>query len=102
MRRYDLDQRAADDIIDLVEYVQDYSDRARDRFTDALVDAFEHLAEYSHSGRARPELAPGLRSLPVNRLAVTIYYVVLAGEGDRVLVARILQPRRDVSEADFE
>ena len=100
MRRYDLDQRATDDILDLVEYAQSYSDAARDRLTDALVDAFEHLAEYPHSGRARPELAPALRSFSVNPLRVTVYYVA-APDGNRVLIARILRHERDVGETDF-
>ena len=100
MRRYDLDQRATDDVLDLVEYAQSYSDAARDRLTDALVEAFEHLAEYPYSGRSRSELAPALRSFSVSPLGVTVYYTV-APERNQVRIARILRHERGVGEADF-
>ena len=51
----------------------------------------QRLAEWPEMGRARPELAPGLRSFVVARYLV--YYRVTR---DAVEVVRVLHGRRDV------
>ena len=78
MRRYDLRRAAQDDILDLLTYAGRFSDEAADRFIDRLTDVFERLSEFPALGRARPELGPDLRSFPVNRLRVTIFYAGVA------------------------
>ncbi len=101
VRRFDLLRPAQLDILDLAEYAGEYSDRARDVLTDTLFDQFERLAEFPHLGRDRSEFAAGLRSLPVNRLRVTIYYFATPEDPDRVLIARVLRQERDVGPEAF-
>ncbi|MEM6287696.1 MAG: type II toxin-antitoxin system RelE/ParE family toxin [Bacteroidota bacterium] len=102
MRGYDLLAPARDDILDLVEYVGEYSEQARDRLTDTLVECFERVSDFPHLGRDRADLKEGLRSVALNRLRVDVfYYPIPHEEGDRVLIARVLRQERDVNAEDF-
>ena len=102
MRRFDLLRTAQLDILDLVEYAETYSDRARDRITDTLFDGFERLAAFPGLGRSRSELGAGLRSFPLNSLRVTVYYRATPGTPDSVLIVRVLRQEREVASIDFE
>ena len=101
MRSYDLLPSTRVDILALAEYASEYSDRARDLLTDTLFDCFERLFDFPELGRDRNELAPGLRSFPVNRLKVTVFYFATAEGRDRVLIARVLRQERDVGPSTF-
>ena len=78
----------------LFDYARTYSEAYEARFADALVECFERLAEYPYSGRARPELVPELRSTPVPRLKVMVYYFPAAEGRDRVRIVRVLRQER--------
>ncbi len=101
VRRYDLLPGARDDLLHLADYASEYSDQARDVLTDALVDCFEALGDFPEMGRNREDLKPNLRSFPLQRLRVTVYYLTSDAKPNRVLIARLLRHRRDVQPRDF-
>ena len=92
---------AYDDLFDLVEYASSYDDDARDRLTDALIACFERLREFPALGRPREDLGPLVRSFPVNRLRVTVYYLVGNDPSEGVLIARVLRHERSVTREDI-
>jgi toxin ParE1/3/4 len=83
--------RAADDLVEIWVYIAE-DDVAR---ADALIDdvdaKFHLLAEQPMLGRSREELAPGLRSLPLDRYV--IFYEVIP---DGVAIVRVLHGARDL------
>ncbi|WP_420454071.1 type II toxin-antitoxin system RelE/ParE family toxin [Rubrivirga sp.] len=91
---------AYDDLLDLVEHASDYSERARDALTDTLIECFERLSAFPNLGRARSDLDPRVRSFPVNRLRVTVYYFAPGEDVGELLIARVLRQGRDVSGED--
>ncbi len=101
MRAYDLLPAAYADVLDLASFASEYSDAARDAITDGLFDAFERIAAFPGLGRDRSDLAPGLRSFPVNRLRATVFYVETPGSGDAVLIVRVLRQERHVDPDAF-
>lgn len=79
------------DLRDIWHHVAMDNPRAADALLGKLADAVWPLADYPEFGRARPELAPGLRPLPVG--SYVIYYKV----DDRgVLLVRVLHGRRQL------
>lgn len=58
----------------------------------AVERAFRNLARYPRLGRARDDIFPGCRSLPVEQHL--IYYRPTEGE---IVVARLLQGRQDAT-----
>ena len=101
MRRYDLSPRARHDILALAEHASRYDDTARDVLTDALVDCFERLAEFPGLGRKRPALRPGLRSVPLRRLRVTVFYEPTPDAADRVRIVRVLHQSQNTTANSF-
>jgi toxin ParE1/3/4 len=57
--------RARQDLIEVWQYIADDNEAAADRALDRIERALVNLAENPTIGRARPELAPDLRSFPV-------------------------------------
>jgi toxin ParE1/3/4 len=57
--------RARQDLIEVWQYIADDNEAAADRTLDRIERALVNLAENPTIGRARPELAPDLRSFPV-------------------------------------
>jgi toxin ParE1/3/4 len=82
---------AALDVLDIWDHIADDNVAAADRWVDELDAAFSRLATQPMMGRARPELAPDLRSFPFGRYV--IYYVPLS---DGIDVVRVLHSARDV------
>lgn len=86
---------AALDVLDAWDHIAEDSFSAADRWVDQLDAALQRLARQPLMGRARPELAPELRSLPFQRYV--IFYVPIT---DGVDVVRVLHSARDI-EAQF-
>ncbi len=82
---------AALDILDIWDHIADDNIAAADRRVDELDAAYSRLATQPMMGRARPELAPDLRSFPFGRYV--IYYVPLP---DGIDVVRVLHSARDI------
>jgi len=83
--------RAADDLIELWDYIAEDSVTRADAFIDDIDAKFLLLAEQPMLGRGREELAPGLRSLPYGRYV--IFYEVMP---DRIAIVRVLHGARDL------
>lgn len=79
------------DIIEIWDYIADDSLAAADRWVDRLDEQFRLLAAQPMMGRARDELAPGVRSFPFGRYVV--FYVPL---DDGIDVVRVLHGARDI------
>ena len=79
------------DIIEIWDYIADDSLVAADLWVDRLDEQFRLLAAQSMMGRARDELAPGVRSFPFGRYVV--FYVPL---DDGIDVVRVLHGARDI------
>ena len=91
MSRYRLSPLAEADLESIWLFVsRDRSVETADRLIDAITDRLALLADHPEAGRARDDIAPGLRSFPVRRHI--IYY--RPGHG-HVLIARILHGSRD-------
>ncbi len=82
---------AQTDILEAWDFIADDSVSAADRWVDHLDEQFRLLATQPMMGRAREELAPGVRSFPVGQFV--IFYVPLH---DGIDVVRVLHGARDV------
>ena len=72
-------------------YIADDSVTHADAFIDSIDAKLQALAEQPMMGRAREELAPSLRSLPIGRYV--IFYEVVP---DGIAVVRVLHGARDI------
>jgi len=88
--------RASADISEIWEFTAEESVVRADAFVDRIDAKFKSLAELPAMGRARTELAAGLRSFPVR--PYVIYYEVIP---DGVAIVRVLHGARD-AESQFE
>ena len=82
---------AETDILEIWDYIAEDSLAAADRWVDHLDEQFRVQATQPMMGRARDELAPGVRSFPFRRYVV--FYVPLDGGVD---VVRVLHGARDI------
>jgi toxin ParE1/3/4 len=82
---------AAADILEIWDYIAEDSLDEADLWVDRLDEKLGLLATQPSMGRARNELAAGLRSFPFGRYV--IFYVPLA---DGIDVVRVLHSSRDV------
>jgi len=83
--------RAADDLIELWDYIAEDSVTRADAFIDEIDSKFHLLAGQPMLGRSREDLAPGLRSLPFGRYV--IFYEVIP---DGIAIVRVLHAARDL------
>jgi toxin ParE1/3/4 len=91
MSRYRLTDEARQDLDEIWLYIAEDNLPAADSFLDALYDRFVLLAQQPLLGRARPELAPNLRSFPVGN-----YVMFYRPIDDGIEVARVLHGSRDI------
>ena len=82
------------DVLEIWDYIADDGIAAADRWVDRLDEQFQVLAMQPMMGRARDELAPGVRSFPFGRYVV--FYLPLDGGID---VVRVLHGARDIDAA---
>lgn len=80
------------DLADIWAFIADDSEQQADLFIDLLETKLALLATQPEMGRARPELAPGLRSFPIRRYVV--FYRALR---NGIEVVRVLHSARDVT-----
>lgn len=91
MRQVRLRPLAEADILDIWDYIASDSPLYADRWLDELDEHFLVLATQPLMGRARDELAPGVRSFPFGRYVV--FYAPLV---DGIDVVRVLHGARDI------
>lgn len=101
MARVTYSPQALEDIKEHFEYRKDYSDKAASRFAEHLITIISQFAHFGELGRSREELATGLRSFPVNRLKVTVFYFPSPHTTGLPLIARVLRQERDISPEMF-
>jgi toxin ParE1/3/4 len=85
-----LSPAAEADLEEIWGYIADDSPTAADRLVDEILDKSEALVLNPEMGRARDDLRPGLRSLPVARYV--IFYKIA---GVDIAVVRVLSGYRD-------
>jgi toxin ParE1/3/4 len=83
--------QAAEDILEIWDYIAEDSADAADRWLDRLDAQLQLMATQPLMGRARPELDADLRSLPIGR-----YVVFYAPTADGIDVVRVLHSARDI------
>jgi toxin ParE1/3/4 len=84
-------ERAASDLADILEYLDQHSPPAAERFAAAVDQRCAQLGRLPDIGRLREELAPGLRSIVIDRYV--LFYRVTP---NAVEVLRILHGARDL------
>ncbi len=70
MGKYILSGAAKQDLKDIKNYMMQFSKGAARRFLDAFEEKCKLLADFPELGRSRDELAPNLRSLPVDNQVI--------------------------------
>lgn len=86
--------QAVDDVLEVWDFIAEDSLDQADSWVDRLDAALQRLATQPSMGRARPEIADDLRSLPFERYV--IFYLPIP---DGVDVIRVLHSARDVDSA---
>jgi toxin ParE1/3/4 len=87
--------QAAVDIVDIWDFIAEDSLVEADRWVDRLDEKLTLWSTQPLIGRARPELAPDLRSMPFGR-----YVVFFLPLPDGIDVVRVLHSSRD-TDAEF-
>ena len=95
MRRLEFSPEAEADLSDIAIYIAHDNPERAYGFVDELEGRCADLLGFPESGRARPELAPDLRSKPHGR-----YVIFYTPGAETVRIERILHGARDI-EAEF-
>ncbi|MBC7921725.1 MAG: type II toxin-antitoxin system RelE/ParE family toxin [Ferruginibacter sp.] len=93
MATYQLSPAARNDLADIWLYLsENVSDQQADAFIDGFGEKCQQLALHPFLGRARNELRPGLRSLPLN--PYLIFYDLPSPS--LLVIRRVLHQRQDI------
>lgn len=84
------------DLTSIYNFIADDSVKAADAWLKRIEATFDMLAQTPQGGRARDDLAPGLRSFPVGR-----YIVFYTPVSDGVEVVRVMNSRQDIDADDM-
>lgn len=87
---------ARSDLDEIWDYIAQDNVDAADRVIDDLMATIGKLLSMPHSGRARPELAPRIRSFPCGR-----YIVFYRPEEECIAIARVLHGSRDLASLPY-
>lgn len=79
------------DLIEAGVFIAEGNPEAADRFLDAIHKTVQRILKHPQLGRARPELADGLRSFP-HRQCVIFYRITEHG----IELVRVLHGARDI------
>jgi toxin ParE1/3/4 len=91
LKRARFSRQAAADVEEIASFIARDDIDAALRFYNQLDHLRNRLARFAHLGRERPELAPGLRSFPLE--SYLVYYLPTP---DGVVIARVLSGLRDI------
>jgi toxin ParE1/3/4 len=91
MSRVQYTTQAQEDIVEIAFYIAQDNAEAADRLMGKILRACDRLGASPRAGRAREELAPGLRSFPVGKYL--IFYRPIPGG---IEVIRVLHGARDI------
>jgi toxin ParE1/3/4 len=98
MAELTLTTRALNDLEQIFESLEEQSSQAATKLAENLDALQDRLSTFPELGRARDELAPGIRSIPVKPVFVVFYRL----KGGRVEILRILHGHRDIASALVE
>jgi toxin ParE1/3/4 len=82
---------AAEDLLEIWQYIADENEAAADKLLNEIDAASKMLARNPKAGRERPDLAHKLRSFPVGR-----YVLFYRSIDDGVEIVRVLHGSRDI------
>lgn len=97
MPRIRFTHSAETDLLELWVTIAEENLNAADNVLDVIQSTVTLLAAQPEMGRARPELAEGLRSLPTR----TPYLIFYLPEDDGLLIVRVLHHARDIDAEYF-
>jgi toxin ParE1/3/4 len=90
-------ERADADLLEILNYLDEHSPVAAERFATALTERCLQLGRLPGMGRSREELRPGIRSIVVEK-----YVVFFRVTESSVRILRILHGARDMGSAVTE
>jgi len=91
MNTYRISAQASVDLIDIWLYIAEDSVRHADEFTDEVRSKFPLLAQCPECGPRRDDLAPGLRSHPVDN-----YVIFYRAYAQGIEIVRVVHGARDI------
>jgi toxin ParE1/3/4 len=89
--------RADEDLIDIWVYIAAENPDAADRVLDAIEERWLQLARHPYSGKARDDIAQGIRHLATGQY-LTFYRVT----GKNIEIIRVLHRRRKIERGMVE
>ena len=92
MRKLTRTATAEDDLDEILTYLNGHSPASADRFAAAFEARCQLLPSQPNTGRARNDLAPGLRSVVVGR-----YVVFFLATDDDLFIVRVLHGSRNIT-----
>jgi toxin ParE1/3/4 len=92
MSRAKYTQQAQEDILDIAAFIAADNAQAARRLMAKILRSCERLHAQPQSGRLRPEIAPNVRSFPIEKYLIS-YRAARGG----VEVLRVLHGARDIS-----
>lgn len=92
MLELEISPEAEKDLLETWLYIAADQPLNADRYLDKLQEKIQTLAEFPELGRARPELAKGLKSFPVDRY--NLYYTL---NKTKLILVRVLPGDRDIT-----
>ncbi len=98
MAELTLTTRALNDLEQIFESLEEQGPQAATNFAKSLDALQDRLCAFPELGRARDELSPGLRSVPIKPVFVAFYRL----KGGRIEILRILHGHRDIGTAPAE
>ena len=97
MARVIRSNKARQDLVDILTNARRDSIRAADRLADAIKTRCRLLAQQPMIGRDRSDLAPGLRSVVVDK-----YLIFYRPTGNGIEVVRVLHGARNIDPSMFQ
>ncbi|WHZ10128.1 MAG: hypothetical protein OJF60_000567 [Burkholderiaceae bacterium] len=97
MARIALTRSAQTDLLEAWLYIAEENQQAADRMLDTIDEETRTLLLQPLMGRARPELADGVRSWPTS----TPYILFYLADDEGITVLRVLHHARDIRQVVF-
>ncbi len=91
MGRYRLSRDAHTDLLEIWTYIAADDVRAADKIIDDITEKLDRLAQFPMMGRAREELAVGIRSFVSNK-----YVILYRLDGPDIEIHRVIHGARDI------
>jgi toxin ParE1/3/4 len=89
-------RRAREDLLDIWLYIAVQSPATADKVYDRIEEGCGRLRDFPQSGRVRPEIAKGARSIVVDR-----WLLLYRLTKDGVLIVRIVDGSRDLARIEW-